>query len=356
MAAAFLAFIFFGLTSKQRKREIARQKDTCRELSTAEVYKEIFHYSLPAILSTIATSAPSLIDSNQCIRRLMVAGFSNIRANELYGIYSYQYQRLFTLAIAFSTALVTAMVPAVSSALAVKDYRLVKHKISESYKAIYIITVPSIAGISFLAQPIISLIWFDMDAGGADLVAFGTWTAILMTIQYVQTSILIAIGKPVIASVNQIISMAAKVLLNYLLIAIPSINISGAIIGTAVSWIISIVLNQYVISRCLRFKVYFLRLLIKPAFASAIMGGVCFFVYNGLAKLLYLIFHHGKAQLYLSDFALIAAVAVGVAVYAVIMIKIKGITKNDILRMPMGKRIYRSAVKFTFLRSSLEVQ
>jgi stage V sporulation protein B len=352
-AAAFLVFVYFGLFSKQRKKEIARQSNDLREPTAGEVYKQIFHYSLPAILSTIATSAPSLIDSNQCIRRLIAAGFSQSQANGLYANYSYQYQRLFTIAIAFSTALVTAMIPAVSSALAVKDYKLVKHKITQSYKAIYLITVPSIAGISFLAQPIISLIWFDMNAGGTELVAFGTWTAILMTIQYVQTSILIAIGRPVIASVNQIISMAAKLLLNYTLIAIPAINISGAIIGTAVSWIISIILNQIVISRCLRFKVYFLRLLIKPTFASAIMGISCFLFYKGFAQLLYTILHHGAPQLYLSDAALIVTVILGACIYAIAIIKIKGITKNDIMRLPKGRFIYRMVMKVPFLRTEL---
>ena len=286
----------------------------------------------------------------------MVAGYSYHNANVLYGTYSYQYQRLFTLAIAFSTALVTAMIPAISSALAIGDNKLLKHRINESYKAIYIVTIPSIAGITFLAHPIISLIWFDLKAGGSDLVAFGAWTAILMTIQYVQTSILIAMGKPVIASVNQIIGMAVKVLLNYVLIAIPSINIRGAIIGTAVGWLIAIILNQHAIRPIFTFKIYFIRLMFKPAVVSVVMGVCCYLVYNGVAKLLFLIMQENVPYLLLSDIALFVAVVAGIIIYFTLMIKIKGVTKNDIVRLPMGGRIYRLATKIPFLSEDLEAK
>jgi stage V sporulation protein B len=353
-AAAFLSLVFFYLTKKQRRHEIRHQKYGGQEMTTKEVYKQILYYSLPAILSTIATSAPSLIDANLCIRRLMEAGFSKKDASSLYGTYSYQFQRLFTLAIAFSTALVTAMIPAVSSALAVHDNKLLKHRINESYKAIYIVTVPSIVGISFLAHPLISLIWFDLNAPGTDLVAFGTWTAILMTIQYVQTSILIAIGKPVIASVNQIISMVAKVSLNYILIAIPGINIGGAIIATAVSWVIAIYLNQRAIRPSFKFNIYYIRMLFKPAGVSLIMGICCYLFYTAFSKLFFAILGSHVPYLLISDIALIISVVIGIAIYFTLMIKVKGVTKKDILRLPMGGRIYRYAAKVPFLRSELE--
>lgn len=354
-AATFLTFIFFGLEKRHRQHEIKHQRYDGPELTTRQVYKEIMRYSLPAILSTLATNAPSLIDANQCIRRLIAGGFSVVDANTIYGIYSYQYQRLFTLAIAFSTALVTAMIPAVSSALAVGDNRLTRHRINESYKAIYIVTIPSIAGLTFLAQPVISLIWFNLKAGGSQLVALGVWTAMFMTIQYVQTSILIAAGRPVIASVNQIVSMSAKLLLNYVLIAIPSINIGGAIIGTAVGWLISIILNQIAINRSFDFKIYFVRMMIKPAAVSIVMGAACLGIYTGLSKLLNLVFMGHVPFLYLSDVAVIVAVLIGIAIYFALIIKIRGVKKRDILRLPMGGRIYRAAAHVPFLRAELEV-
>lgn len=354
-AAGFLAFIFFGLTAKQRKREISRQSYDGPEMTTKEIYGQILLYSLPAILSTIATCAPSLIDSGQCIQFLENAGFNGKVANRIYGIYSYQYQRLFTLAIAFSTALVTALIPAVSSALAVKDFKLVRHRINESYKAIYIITVPSIFGLSFLAQPMLSMLLFDLKAPGANLVIFGTWTAILMTIQYVQSSILIAVGRPIVASVNPIIGMVFKVFLNFILMQIPSINIGGAIIGTAVGWFIAIILNQYAIHQSFKFKIYFIRLLFKPALASLVMGAACLLVYNGFAKLLFLIFSSHIPYLLINDVSVLLAIGIGIGVYFTVMIFIGGVKKGDITRLPLGTRICRLITKVPFLDERLQV-
>jgi O-antigen/teichoic acid export membrane protein len=232
-AAGFLCYVFFTVTGKQRKKEVENTSPDVPEIPSRKIYREILKYSFPAILSTVAVCASPLIDSFNCITRLQAAHFSYKDATSLFGIYSYQYQRLFLLAISFSTALVTSMIPSISEALALRNHNLVRHRISESYRAIYLLTIPSIIGISFLAQPLITLVFYKRNSG-AELVMLGTWTAIFMAIMYVQSGVLFARGKPLIPSITLIIGMVFKTLLNYVLIAIPSVNIFGAIIGTGV--------------------------------------------------------------------------------------------------------------------------
>lgn len=348
-AAAFLSYLFFNVIGKQRRRELRHTDPDLPQPTTREVYKEILRYCLPAILNSLAVCAASLID-NTCTARLEVAGKSVKDATELFGIYSYQYNRLYTLAIAFSTALVTTMIPSISEAIALKNHRLVKHRVNQSYKSIYLITIPSIAGITFLAQPLITLVFVHHNLG-ADLVRFGTWTAIFMTIQYVQSGVLIAAGKPTAPSVNLIIGMLVKIVLNYKLVAIPSLNIKGAIIGTAVGYVIAIALNQIEIKKCFNFKTYYIRMMIKPAFASLIMGVVCF----GFYEMLYFLFKLFIASsIVASDIAVLAAIAVGVGVYFAVMVLIRGVKKGDILRLPFGTKIFRLVSKVGFLASRLE--
>lgn len=355
-AAAFLCYVFFILSGKHIRHEVRNTSPDLPQPKTSDVYREIMKYSFPAIINTVATCAVGLIDTFNCTRRLeaiRVAGkavYNSSQATSLFGIYSYQYQRLFTLAIAFSTALVTSMIPAISEAIALKDHKLIKHRISESYKAIYLITIPSIAGISFLAQPLITLVFVHHNSG-ADLVVFGTWTAIFMTIQYVQSGILIGAGKPMAPSVNLIIGMAVKIVLNYILIAIPAINIKGAIIGTAVGWVIAMILNQISINKRFRFRIYFIRMMIKPAFASLIMGVVCMLFYKGVYFVLHLFIRQYVAA---SDITVIMSSALGAAIYFGVMILIGGATKKDIKRLPMGGKIYSIVVKVPVLRARLE--
>lgn len=355
-AAAFLSFVFFSLNGRQRKREVLHANPDAPVISTKWIYKEIIRYAIPAMFSALAVNASSLIDSVVTLPRLEKAGFNEHSATSLFGVYTNQYQRLFTLAIAFSTALVTTLIPAVSEALALENNKLVKHRISSSYKAIYIVTIPSIAGITFLAQPLIKLVFARYN--GAELVVFGTWTAILMTIQYVQSAILLASGKPVASSVNMIIGMAVKLVISYYLISVPSINIKGTIIGTAVGWIIAIVLNQISINKCFSFKVYFVRMMIKPAFASAVMGVICFLFYTGLFKFAELIAKFKEKSIVgivVNDITVLAAIGLGAGIYFSVMVLIHGVTKSDIQRLPMGSKIYRVLIKVPPLKAALEV-
>ncbi|HEX3012051.1 MAG TPA: polysaccharide biosynthesis protein [Syntrophomonadaceae bacterium] len=354
-AAGFLCFLFFHLMGKQRKREVDNTSPDLPQIPSRQIYGELLKYSLPAILNTIAVCASPLIDSANCISRLQAAHFSYNAATSLFGIYSYQFQRLFMLALSFSTALVTSIIPSISEALALENYRLVKYRISESYRAIYLVTIPSILGITFLAQPLITLVFYKQN-NGADLVIMGTWTAIFMAIMYVQSGVLIARGKPITPSVNLIIGMAIKILLNYILIAIPSINIMGAVIGTGVGYLIAVVLNQIAIWRSFKFNIPIIRMMIRPTFASVIMGAICLVFYQGVFKGVQYFAHANSqhtAYYVINDITVLIAVLLGAGVYYAAMILIGGISKDDILRLPMGTKIFRITIKNRFFRMIL---
>lgn len=349
-AAMFLAIIFFGIWGTKRKKEAAHSSSVYPEPGAGEIYRTLIRYSLPAIISSVAANASNLIDANQIQPRLIAAGLSSGAATSLYGVYSYQYQRLFTVAIAFSTALVTSIIPAVSSASAVGDFKLMKHRINDGYKALYLVTIPSIAGLTFLANPILSFIFFSVKTGGSDLVVFGTWTGILMVIQFVQSGVLIALGRPVISSSNLIAGMIVKFILNYFLIAIPGINIKGAIISTAVGWVIAIVLNQYAIKNAVNIKTYYFRMAVKPFVASVVMGGFCYGLFTALDKILVLLVH---VHLVANDIAVSLTVIAGIVVYFTVMVVIGGVTRQDISRLPMGGRILTLLLHFPLLRRKL---
>ena len=349
-AAFFLLYLFFVVFKKQRHSEYKHQLYSGPELETKYIYLQMLKYAVPAIISTIAACAIDQID-NITFTRLLEQGanYTHDQANSMYGIYSYQYQRLFTLAIAFTTPLVTAMIPAISSAFSVDNLKLFKHRVHDNYKLIYIIMLPCIAGLTFLAKPIITVV-FVHNNSGEGLVILGTWTAIFMAISYIQSGILIAIGKPIIAPVNTIIGMAAKVLCNLVLIPIHSVNIYGAIIGNAVAWIIAIILNQIFINRSINGTVHSARLLLLPASFSMIMGICCLLIYKLIYFLLALI-HKGVIA---NDIAVVTAVLVGIVIYFTLMIKVGGTKAEEISRLPMGSKILRLLRKLPFLQSNLQ--
>jgi stage V sporulation protein B len=348
-AALFLIYIFSS-SRKQRKHEIIQSQYKGTQLTDGEIFKEIIKYSLPALLSTVAFSASNLIDLNTCVNRLNVAGVKD--AISQWGIYSNQYLRMFTLAVAFVTAICTAIIPAISAAHVNNDVKMLRSKIRDCYKAIFIITIPSIAGLTFLAQPILTMVFFKNNQG-ADFIMLGTWTAIFLVIMNVQMAILIGIGKPLIAPVNLILGMIIKFVLNYALIAVPQINIKGAILGTLIGWVIACLLNQYAINLNLNKRVPYMHLLILPTIVSIVMGIGAMLIYNASYAFIRIFI---TSNMFCNDVGVIIAIAGAVCIYVTLMIMLHGINAIDILRLPMGQKLYKIIGKMPFLKRELERQ
>ncbi len=352
-SAAFLLFLFTADSRRQRLsglRPAASGQHGQAGPSTGEIYRRLLVFTVPAVISAIAASGIDLIDVKSTTQMLQVAGFSPDQASALFGIYSTKYQKLFAIAaITFSTPLATSMIPALSAALAQGNRKLFLHKVREGYRLIFLTVMPIIAGFSFLAQPVLTLVFFRQNAG-APLLVFGMWFAVLNTIQVVQSGILIAMGHPLVSPATTIIGMLAKLACNYLLIRIPSINIYGALIGNAVTWIIVMSLNQMFIQRQLGLKIRLFRHLRSPAIAALIMGAVCLGVFELLYAGLGLVLPRGVL---LNDLILMVTIAVGAFVYAFLVIGSGMIKGEDILKLPLGTRLYAVLRRLPLIRTRL---
>jgi stage V sporulation protein B len=349
-SALFLAFLFTVIHGRGRKREIATQEYDGPTLATATIYKQLLRYSIPAIVSCLAASATDIIDTRTCVPLLMAGNHTQLEAYALFGIYSTKYQRLMTLPVMFAAPLVTAMVPALSAAMARRDFKAFRQQIREGYKINYLVVLPIVAGLTFLAKPILTVI-FAAQNNGALLIILWTWTAIFVTLQSLQSGILVALGRPLVAPVNVLIGMAFKLLCNYLLIPIPALNIHGALIGNMIAWIISIALNRVFIGRIMRKKQRMWPFMILPALASVVMGVLCFVVYVALFNLLLRIL---PGQIAANAIAVLVTIPFGALVYFTVLIRSGGLTGEDLKRLPMGRQLGGLCRRVPFLRKALE--
>ncbi|ADU27064.1 putative polysaccharide biosynthesis protein [Ethanoligenens harbinense] len=351
-SALFLGYLFTVVMRKQRHKELQEQTYDGPTLDSRTIFQEILRYAVPALIGSIAANAANMIDTYTCIRSMQWGGMANDLASSLYGIYTTQYGRLFTVAIGFTNPLVFTMVPAVAAALAVGNRKLFRHRLAESYKLVYLLMIPIISGMMFLAKPSITLIFFHRN-NGSDLLVFGVWTAVLSVIAAVQGGLLIAGGAPLAGPVNTIIGMGPKILCNLLLVPIHSVNVKGAIIGNAVGWLVTIVLNDRVARKRLGVGSCGLRSLRAPVFGAAVMGGACWLIYHAL----YTPFaprRAGEMNIAASDVSLLITVAAGIFIYFSVMIKIGGVSAEDIAKLPMGGRLLRLLRKVPFLRKNLQ--
>ena len=349
-SAAFLVYLYAFINKKQRLSEFKLQSIIGKGLSSRQIYQRIMIFAIPAVISAVAASAIDLIDVKSSTQMLQAAGFDKASAVALFGIYAIQYQKLFALAaITFAAPLVTSMIPSLSAALAQGDWKYFHYKIDESYRLIFLTVLPIIAGLSFLSKPILTLI-FGYNNDGSNLITIGIWIAVLSTIQIVQSGILMSLGHPLVSPVTTLIGISAKLICNYTLIRVPGINIYGAILGNALTWLIAIVLNQIFIQKVTQQKLPSLRHLTVPAAASLVMGAICLGIYEFIYLTLGLLFHRG---LLVNDISIFITVLTGAYVYFILLIKTGSVHSDDIFKLPMGSRLYTILEKLPFIKGTL---
>ncbi|HEY5583254.1 MAG TPA: polysaccharide biosynthesis protein [Ruminiclostridium sp.] len=349
-AALFLVF-FYKKSKSKRIEEMTSSNYNGPKITNEEVIKQILCYCLPAILGMIAINASEIIDLKYGVSRMIEGGISNIQATELYGILTNQYQRVLNLPLAITATLPAVLIPAISSAKASKDKLLLYRKISESFKVILIITIPSAVGLSILAKPIITFVFFSTKLNqGADLMQIGSWVMVIMAIIYVQTATLIGVGKAYIPPVNILIGMIFKLIANYFLIAVPTINVKGAVIGSTLGFLITCVLNQFAIRKNTGFSVKYVAISYRPFIASLIMGVVAYALYLLSDKFLFILI---KNSLLRNDISVLLSVLVGASIYFVILLHTNAIESNDILKLPGGSKINSFLIKKKYIKSKV---
>lgn len=318
--------------------------------STKVIFHKIFHYAIPITIGQIAIYSASLVDLRFIKERLVVGGFSINEASALFGVFSTQYQKVLFIPLALSTALSVAIIPAISSAAAIGDRKLLRAKIVRSIRTILMITVPAAMGMAVLAKPIVYML-FPRNPQGADLLVMGAWVLIPTALVSTQTAILQAIGKTYVPTKHLILGLIIKIVTNYTLVAFSFINIKGAVLGSGACFLFTTILNYRSIKAATGFEIKYNRLIRKPLSVSVIMGAVSFLIF----KLVFIITGFGIKR----DFPHYAvsgfiAIIAGALTYFVVMVLTRGIKAEDIKSFPMGHKILRLACKFTTLRKRLQ--
>ena len=109
----------------------------------------------------------------------------------------------------------------------------------------------------------------------------GSWTLILISFVSIQTAILQGLGKTYVPTIHMAIGLVLKVFVNYNLIVIPSINIKGAIAGSAVCYGFAAFMNYRSIKKLTGVRLSVKRIQ-QALTVSIIMGVLVYLIYNGL--------------------------------------------------------------------------
>ena len=233
-------------------------------------------------------------------------------------------------------------IPVLAAAWARKNKTDIKKAIETVLRVTMMIAMPAGFGIAAIPEPILSIIYSsqpEMIPVAEPMLRVYGLGIFLFAATSPMTNMLQAVGRMDIPIKSIAIGSCAKVILNFILIGNPEININGAPISTTVCYIIIFAINLASLLKVTQVKINFVSVYLKPL-VSAIACGVTAWGINYVVT--------EKLMLESRIFTIISIGAAAV-VYAVLMLILKGIVKDDVEMLPKGEKIAKILAKFGLL-------
>lgn len=336
-----IIFIIFLLHKESIEREV-RQTRIQTDYSVGEIIKDLLTIAVPITIGAAIIPTMDTIDAGLVIRRLQSIGYSKETANELYGQLKGFAQTLINLPQVFSVAIGMSLVPAIADANARRNKREIRQIIGSGIRMTLLIGLPCAFGLFVLAKPIINLLYFkntiETINSSGEILAYLSFGVIFLTLVQALTAMLQGLGKPLIPVINLFIGALLKIILTYILTAIPGINIKGAAISTVVAYATAAILDLILLSKVAKIKFNYRDIFIKPLISALGMAIIVRFSYGFLLKII-----GGRLSTILS-------IGIGGLAYVILLIVTGTITEEDIKFIPKGERLGRYLDKFKLLK------
>lgn len=267
--AAGLLLLIFSF----RRRERIRAGSCPRAKEGAlSVVSRLFKLAVPISLGALVMPVTQTLDAFIVPLRLQDAGFSVSEATQLFGQLSGMAGTLINLPSVITVALATALVPAISSAVALGQREAVVSRLNGAVKLCLLLCLPISAGFFLLGKPICGLL-FNLPEAGIPLQALSP-AVLFLGLYQVTSAVLQGLGKPSRPVRHLLLACVLKLGINYHLVGQPHIGIQGAALATGAAFAFAAGMNLASLHRLLGYRVPWDTVLLKPAAAVTIMAAV----------------------------------------------------------------------------------
>ena len=355
-----LATVYLAIYHKKNKNIISKEEydNSPPARHYKEIIKTLVKIAIPVCFGALVLNITALVDVTLLQRRIgdIVRNYPDFIntyypntelvklpgseiANSFYGYYGYALI-LYAIIPTITQAFGVSALPTVTTAWTKNDKKHLKASMESALKITALIAFPSGLSLAVLSKPILNLL-YGGDALGitiaAPLLTVLGISVIFLSFSSPINSMLQAIGKQNIPVILLIIGGLIKILTNYILVGIPSININGAPIGTLCCCVFVAVLGFIML--CIKTKILpnFLGVFVKPLAASgvcAVSGWVC----NSLL-----------AQLMSEKLSVLIAIVIAVIAYVIALLCLRTLTSDEIKMLPFGENLHKLLEKYSFI-------
>ncbi len=327
---------------------------------SSKLLRSLMIIALPIVIGSMVRDVAGLVDLTTVKARLETLvkanpdlvseyyGITNLNAEEisdlptyLYGIYKGFAFSIYNLVPTITSVIGVSAIPALSTAWAQKDSESTRQSSESIIRLTAMIALPAGIGITCLSGPILQLLYSSRPNAvtiATPILAVLGISAVFAGMAVPLTNMLQAIGKQNVPVINMAVGVVLKIVINYILVGVDSINIKGAAVGTAVCYGYILIANLVCYLYFSKVKIRLVSTLFKPAFAAIMCGGAAL----GAYKLLGMVIDNAKVDTAIS--IIIAAV-----VYALCLGFTRGFTENDIKMLPKGEKLVKLLEKMRWI-------
>ncbi len=364
-SAAFLAIKYRLNKGKTFTKE---QLDSAPKAASGKAtLKAIVIIAIPIVLGSLVNNITSLIDvamvQGQLSRAISKApeyfserysdlisfelsenaefDWVNDLPNSLYGCHRSFAFSIYNLVPVLTSVLGVSAIPVLATAWQKRDSKEVKSNVQTMLRTTSLIAIPAGLGIFALSRNILDLLYSNtqaIDIAAPNLRILGI-CAVFAGLNAPLVSMLQAIGKQNVPLKNIAIGAVFKIVINFILVGTPEINILGVPIGTTVCYAYICIANFICFVKHSGIMPNLISTIIKPL----VSGSVCAIAAFASSMLLGYLGMSNTVSTMLS-------IVLAVVVYVFMLSILRAIEREDIISLPKGKKIEKILEKFRIIR------
>lgn len=359
---AAAGFLYLILQDKIRgdgitKNEIMHSPEA---KSGKSIAKTLIKNALPIGLGAIIMNVAGLIDTTLILHRIQYVmsttpnellaqygpkiGESVVRSKDgvhgfLMGCYSFTLP-LMMLVPAITQAFGIVALPSVTRAWTLKDSEKLKKSMETVIRMTMLVTIPAGIGLSVIGPELLSVIYRSRPIAvsiASEIIPILGIATIFTAASTPICSMLQAIGRVDLPVKIISIGLAIKILVNYILVGVPQINIQGAGIGTLAGYAFILVTSMYMLFKNTKVVPSFVDTVLKPLVGSLFCGAA--------AKILMILLKDRVPVI----IAIALSIIFAVVVYLLALVSLGELSRNDIKLLPKGEKIIKILEKLRFI-------
>ncbi|MBG9549451.1 MAG: stage V sporulation protein B [Bacillota bacterium] len=328
-----LASLLYLMTTFKLKKKFRVRKQFFKYVSSGKsTFNELMTVALPTTGSRMIGSVAWFFEPIVVAQSLALAGVAAAAATKQYGALTGFAMPLLMLPSFITYSLSTSLVPAISEANSQNNMRLIEYRLQQALRFAFITGGLAVVVLYVLSDQLMEVMYGS--SSGSHFIKLMAPFFLFYYYQGPLQATLQALNLARAAMINSLIGAVVKTAVIFLLASKPAFGINGVAMGILTGTVLVTMLHFATVLKAISFT-FFVRDYIKTIIAMGISGGLGFWMLKNIL-----------ASDMNTALRVILISTVITIVYTILLLILKLIRKNDLIRIPgIGKMISRLAFK-----------